>query len=127
MPYVHLTEVLDLQTLTVIKLSLDREGLEYRVLFEYSLHVGAYLLGNRGAVIEVRAEDRAAAADLLRAEGIPVDESTVTYTFGRLQELELLTEILPLVGRWSASLRLLFLTLVLAGTIAVVIYYVALG
>ncbi len=125
--YLRLTEVLDLQTLTLIKLSLDRAALRYRVLFEHSLYVGAYLLGNRGAIVEVAAGDYAAARALLKTEGLPCDAPGRGEEFGSLHELELLTESLPLLGRLPVTPRLLVLALLLAGVLTVSIYWLALG
>ncbi|THH36418.1 hypothetical protein [Neolewinella litorea] len=122
MKYLRLTEVRDLQTLTLIKLSLGQQALRYRVLFEHSLYVGAYLLGHRGAVVEVLEDDYRAAVAVLAAEGIPADGMQEEEDFGPLHELELLTESLPLIGRLSVSLRFLALSLTLAAGVAYVIY-----
>ncbi len=119
--------MLDLQTLTLIKLSLDRAALRYRVLFEHSLYVGAYLLGNRGAIVQVAESDYAAARELLKTEGLPCDAPGRGEAFSSLHELELLTESLPLLGRLPFTLRLLLLALLLAGVLAVGIYWVVLG
>ena len=121
--YVRLTEVLDLQTLTLIKLTLDREGLPYRVLFEHSLYVGAYLLGNRGAVVEVAPEQFDAAAELLEELGVPAERGPAGETFGLLHEIDAVTEALPLLGRWGLAYRLLLLALVGSALLAVGLYY----
>ncbi len=125
--YLRLTEVLDLQTLTLIKLSLHREGLCYRVLFEHSLYVGAYLLGNRGAIVEVKEADYADAVATLQREGLPVDGPLRGEDFGPLHELELLTESLPLLGRFSFTFRLLALAFLLCVLLALLIYWLVLG
>ncbi|MBB4078847.1 hypothetical protein GGR28_001464 [Lewinella aquimaris] len=126
MKFIYLTEVLDLQTLTLIKLSLGREGLAYRVMHENGLNVGPYLLGGRGAIVEVAETDYPSAVALLEAEGIPTDTPAEASAFGRLHELELLTESLPLVGRWNVVARFLILALVLAGVVAVLIHQIVL-
>ena len=124
--YVRLTEVLQLQTLSLIKLSLDREGVRYRVLFEHSLTVGNYLLGgSRGAIIEVLETDYPRAADILAGEGIPADPLSDPNAFGKLHEFDLLTESLPLVGRWEVTWRLLLVALVLAIVFSLIIYLLA--
>lgn len=128
MRYLRLIEVTNLQNLALIKISLDRADLRYRVLFEHSLHVGSYLLGgSRGAVVEVVDTDYSAAVDTLRAEGFRPDDPTDRDAFGRLHELVLLTESLPAIGRLPATLRLLFLALLAAVGLALAIYFVFLG
>ena len=121
--YVRLTEVLQLQTLSLIKLSLDRESIRYRVLFEHSLNVGNYLLGgSRGAIIEVLETDYPHAVEVLAKEGIPADTRSDPNAFGKLHEFDLLTESLPLIGRWDVTWRLLLLALLLALTVSLTIY-----
>ncbi|PPK84538.1 hypothetical protein CLV84_3698 [Neolewinella xylanilytica] len=128
MRYVRLIEVINLQNLALIKLSLDRSGLRYRVLFEHSLHVGSYLLGgSRGAVIQVLEPDYADAVRILADEGFTADSRDSRDAFGRLHELELLTESLPLIGRWSMTWRLLVLALLLAVLLASLIYFLVFG
>ncbi len=128
MRYVRLTEVIHLQNLTLIKLSLDREQLQYRVHFEHSLHVGSYLLGgSRGAIIDVLEGDYPAAVELLAAEGIKADALPDEQSFGPLHEVDLLTESLPLIGRWSVTWRLLILALLVALTVSLLIYFLAFG
>ena len=124
--YVRLTEVLQLQTLSLIKLSLNREDIRYRVLFEHSLNVGNYLLGgSRGAIIEVVETDYPRAADILAGEGIPADRLSDPNAFGKLHEFDLLTESLPLIGRWEVTWRLLLVALMLAIVFSLVIYLLA--
>ncbi len=124
--YVRLTEVLQLQTLSLLKLSLDRERIRYRVLFEYSLHVGSYLLGgSRGAIIEVVESDYPQAVEILAAEGILADGLADPNAFGKLHEFDLLTESLPVIGRWDITWRLLFLALLLALSLSLVIFLTA--
>ncbi|MGB3799538.1 MAG: hypothetical protein WA952_06950 [Lewinella sp.] len=128
MRYVRLTEVMQLQLLSLIKLSLDREDIRYRVLFEHSLHVGSYLLGgSRGAIIEVVEADYTQAVEILAEQGMKADGLADTNAFGKLHEVDLLTESLPLIGRWDGSLRLLFLALLVAVCVAFTIYFFAFG
>lgn len=119
---------MQLQLLSLIKLSLDREDIRYRVLFEHSLHVGSYLLGgSRGAIIEVVEADYTQAVEILAEQGMKADGLADTNAFGKLHEVDLLTESLPLIGRWDGSLRLLFLALLVAVCVAFTIYFFAFG
>ncbi len=121
--YQRLTEVLDPQTLTLIKLSLDRADIPFRVHFEHLLQVGAYLTGNRGAVVEVAADRYAAAAELLADLGVVADAPGRPETFGLLHEFDAVTESLPLVGRWDPAYRLLLLALIASAMLSVALYY----
>ena len=123
MPYTRLIEVTQLQNLALIKLMLDGAAIPYRVLYEHSLHVGSYLLGgSRGAVVEVDPDHHARAAALLAAEGFQADHPRSASPFGRLHELELLTESLPLLGGWTVTARLLVLALTAALLLALLLY-----
>ncbi|NJB87129.1 hypothetical protein GGR26_002906 [Lewinella marina] len=126
MPYRRLAEVSNLQTLTLLKLSLNREEIDYRVHFEHSLYVGSYLLGQRGAVLEVASQDYPAAAAVLTELGIEARRAAPPSDFGRLQEWEAITESLPLIGHWTPTPRLLALALLLATLVAISIYYLTL-
>lgn len=126
MPYRHLAEVSNLQTLTLLKLSLAREEIAYRVHFEHCLYVGSYLLGQRGAVLEVAPEDYPAAVEVLAELDIEAGQPAAADGFGRLQEWNAITESLPLIGRWGAAPRLLALAFGLAGLVAGGIYYLVL-
>ncbi|WP_116127293.1 hypothetical protein [Lewinella sp. IMCC34183] len=123
MAYRYLAEIIDLQTLTLLKLSLDRAGIPYRVHFEQALQAGAYLTGNRGAQVEVRADDFAPAAALLEELGVAVDTRPRDDTFSFLHEFDAVTGTLPLLGRWDVAYRLLLLALLSSALLATLLYY----
>lgn len=121
--YRYLTEITDLQTLSLLKLSLDRAGIPYRVHFEQSLQVGAYLTGNRGAAVEVATEHYATASELLADLGVVADDPARADTFSLLHEFDAVTEALPLLGRMDVAYRLLLVAMLMSLGLAGVLFY----
>lgn len=67
MSYIRIYETQNLSELSLIKLSLNREQIDFRVQHENTLQLSnAYAMGSSGAILEVREEEVPLAIDILK-------------------------------------------------------------
>lgn len=100
MKYKRIYEVLNPQELSVIKLSFDTHGIEYRTLFEHTLQIAnVYALGNTGAIIEVTEEDYDRAKDILVSHGIELDYHVKLDRFKFIEWIDNATSKVKWIGK----------------------------
>jgi hypothetical protein len=110
MNYIRLIEINNSQQLTIIKLALNKENVEYRTLFEKTLQVAdAYALGNNGAIIEVSENDFEKAKEILSELGIELDYNVQEDRFELVNIIDKVTRNLPIIGSLELAYRFLLL------------------
>jgi len=74
MSYIRIYETQNLSELSLIKLSLNREQIDFRVQHEHTLQLSnAYAMGSSGAILEVREEEVQLAILILKELDIELD------------------------------------------------------
>lgn len=105
MTYVRLYEVLNVAELSLIKLSLNKEGVDFRVQHENTLQLSsAYAMGNSGAILEVREPDIPLAIEVLKEVGIDL-EASAQSRFIVLEVADQIIENIPGLRDMEGSLR----------------------
>ncbi|MEN0051117.1 MAG: hypothetical protein AAF806_28900 [Bacteroidota bacterium] len=108
--YVRLYEVMSTQELTMIKIVLNREEVDYRILFENTLQLAeVYALGNSGAIIEVAEYELRNAITILEELGIQINYESSEDQFRLVSFFDRQTKKLPLLGKIDLSYRFLLL------------------
>ncbi len=109
MKYIRLYETTDLAELEMIKSTLRREEIDYKVLFEHTLLAGSLAaMGNHGAIFEVRDVDQARALELLRSLDVIVDMSALEEPSDFVRWVDDTTKKIPGIAHLDSGLRLYF-------------------
>jgi hypothetical protein len=96
MNYIRIYEVLNVAELSLIKLSLRKEQINFRVLHENTLQLSnAYAMGNSGAIVEVLEEDVPLAIEALKEAGVNFENDTSINRFELLNIADRIMEAIP--------------------------------
>jgi predicted ATP-grasp superfamily ATP-dependent carboligase len=82
--------------LSLIKLSLNKEQINFRVLHENTLQLSnAYAMGNSGAILEVLEQDVPLAIEALKEVGVDLESDTTANRFALLNIADRVIDNIP--------------------------------
>lgn len=115
MNYIRIYEVLNISELALIKLSFNKEQINFRVQHENTLQLSsAYAMGNSGAIVEVLESDVPLAVEVLKEVGINLESGGAANRFEFLNAIDKLIDQIPVLNSLEGSTRYFFFFVPLA-------------